>query len=692
MPLRFPWPVSGSTPRRSAALAGMLTFALLLPLWFLAGRWYQSRLLSDQRARVAEQVSPYGSGLTSALNERFARLQGLWAFIQATLPAGPSNTIFETYAANLSRGVSGFRSYGLLPDGVIQDIYPPSGSSTDLGRNVLADSRLDVSIAAGRAIQTRQITLQGPSESSRGDLSLTAWRTIYVRDQFWGLVSMDLDLLPILADAGVGRAPANLNLAIRDSGGQTFHGDRSVFDDKPVTVQIALPDGDWELAGAPHQGWSAAVREPLLIVEGADLAIVALLSGLAFLTINRQNRLAFAVRERTQELSEANELLGQRVDERTRELASLLDVSRSVALAESLETILNKLAQSVVEATGAVACTVVLVEGDPPKERIAGTHGLPDGFVSASAAATRLGARPLSILALDHQRPVVLRDARQALLSRPEWRPVHPMLHQALWDTIVSVPLVSRERPFGMLSIFYQEGHEPDKAELAFSSAIADQAAVAVENARLFSEAQGKAALEERQRLARELHDSVSQALYGIGLGARTARTLLDRDPAQAAQPLDYVLSLAEAGLAEMRALIFELRPDSLETEGLVAALERQATLLRARHNVAVEMNLCDEPEMPLECKETLYRIAQEAMYNTVKHARATQVEVCLECRDGEAMLTIGDNGIGFDPSGAFPGHLGLRSMRERAARMGGTLDIQSTPGHGACIRARIPC
>jgi signal transduction histidine kinase len=237
---------------------------------------------------------------------------------------------------------------------------------------------------------------------------------------------------------------------------------------------------------------------------------------------------------------------------------------------------------------------------------------------------------------------------------------------------------------------FLPEG-EPGEDEKAFLKAIADQTAVAVENARLFAEARDKAALEERQRLARELHDSVSQALYGIALGAKTARTLLMRAPDQAAEPLDYVLSLSEAGMAEMRALIFELRPESLETEGLVAALEKQAAALEARHEVEVEAILCSEPTVSLETKEAIYRIAQEATHNTVKHARATKVKIRMECDPEWITLDVSDDGGGFDLQGDFPGHLGLRSMRERAARLGGTLEIESAPGSETRVHARIP-
>jgi PAS domain S-box-containing protein len=194
----------------------------------------------------------------------------------------------------------------------------------------------------------------------------------------------------------------------------------------------------------------------------------------------------------------------------------------------------------------------------------------------------------------------------------------------------------------------------------------------------------------ERRRLARELHDAVVQALYGIVLGARAARGLLDRAPGQAAEPIEYVLSLAEAGLAETRALIFDLRPESLETEGLVAALTKQAAPLSARHGIEVHTDLCDEPALPLDIKEALYRIAQEALHNTVKHAQARRVDLRLADQAGTIVLEVCDDGKGFNPAGPFPGHLGLRSMCERATQLGGTLQIESAPGRGTCVRAEI--
>jgi signal transduction histidine kinase len=157
------------------------------------------------------------------------------------------------------------------------------------------------------------------------------------------------------------------------------------------------------------------------------------------------------------------------------------------------------------------------------------------------------------------------------------------------------------------------------------------------------------------------------------------------------ADPLDYVVSLAEAALTEMRALIFELRPEALEQDGLVGILEKQAAALTARHKLKVETALGPEPETPLAVKEALYRIAQEALNNAVKHARASTLSVRLAQSEGVVTLEVSDNGVGFDPGGAFPGHLGLQSMRERAARMGAVIEMHSAPGEGSRLRVVVP-
>ena len=139
-----------------------------------------------------------------------------------------------------------------------------------------------------------------------------------------------------------------------------------------------------------------------------------------------------------------------------------------------------------------------------------------------------------------------------------------------------------------------------------------------------------------------------------------------------------------------MRALIFELRPESLEMEGLVATLGKQADALRARHRLDVRTYFDGEPEVPLSTKETLYRLIQEALHNTVKHANAGQVDLSLAQRGHSLIVEIRDNGQGFDPQAEYPGHGGLQPMRERVEQLGGVFEIESRPGHGTSIRVEI--
>jgi signal transduction histidine kinase len=266
-------------------------------------------------------------------------------------------------------------------------------------------------------------------------------------------------------------------------------------------------------------------------------------------------------------------------------------------------------------------------------------------------------------------------------INLPQFQAVHSAL---------GVPLISKDRPIGMLVLTHMQPAFYTSRHAGLVEGVATQVAVAIDNARLYEQAQQLAAVEERQRLARELHDSVSQALYGIALGARTARTLLDRDPSKVAEPVDYVLSLAEAGLAEMRALIFELRPESLEIEGLVVALDKQVAATAARYGIDVTSEFGEEPDMSLAHKEIFYRIGQEALHNVVKHARASRASVRLARDNGSFVLEVGDNGVGFQVGQSFPGHMGLVSMSERAASIGARLEVESEPGKGTTIKLRL--
>ncbi len=256
----------------------------------------------------------------------------------------------------------------------------------------------------------------------------------------------------------------------------------------------------------------------------------------------------------------------------------------------------------------------------------------------------------------------------------------------------LGVPLIAQDKPIGLISIqcyranYYVQWH----AEIAL--AFANQAAAAIENARLRTREAEAATTAERRRLARELHDSVSQALFGIALGARTTQELINRDPKRANETIDYMLKLTEGALAEMRALIFELRPESLATEGLLVALQKQTKALCTRHSIDAQFFFdCEEPSIPVEAKEAIYRVALEATQNTIKHAHASRVEIRLGIRNRHLTLDVKDDGKGFDTNGSFPNNFGLVSMRERASNLGGTVEVHSGPGAGTIVQMRVP-
>lgn len=208
----------------------------------------------------------------------------------------------------------------------------------------------------------------------------------------------------------------------------------------------------------------------------------------------------------------------------------------------------------------------------------------------------------------------------------------------------------------------------------------------------LVAAAQETAVLEERQRLARDLHDSVTQALYGITLHAEAASRLLGAgDVTTASAYLHDLQDSAQEALEEMRLLIFELRPPVLEQVGLVAALQARLGTVEGRANLETCLSAEGISSLPAAVEQGLYRVTQEALNNTLKHAHARRVAVTLRHIDSVVTLEISDDGVGFDPAAVGErGGLGLRGMAERVAQLEGRLTVQSTPGGGTRLRVEI--
>jgi len=256
------------------------------------------------------------------------------------------------------------------------------------------------------------------------------------------------------------------------------------------------------------------------------------------------------------------------------------------------------------------------------------------------------------------------------------WPPPHPRM-----SSFLGVPIVAKGK---VIAAFYltdktgaEEFSEDDQAAVEM---LAAHAAIAIENARLFERSRELSVVEERTRLARELHDSVSQTLFSIALVADAAATLVDRDAAKAKTQLEGLREMARAASKEMRSLIFELRPADLDAEGLAATLGKHVEVLRRVYPMQIEFREDVAPRFAADVEREVYRIAQEALNNAIKHSQADKIEVELRSRDGMISLSIADNGKGFEPAAAQlrATRLGITSMEERAAAINGSLRIES--------------
>ncbi|MCC6626729.1 MAG: GAF domain-containing protein [Chloroflexi bacterium] len=259
----------------------------------------------------------------------------------------------------------------------------------------------------------------------------------------------------------------------------------------------------------------------------------------------------------------------------------------------------------------------------------------------------------------------------------------------------LGVPMTIGDRLLGVIVIatpnrlFSQADHD-------LMAAIANHAAVAVENARLYQQTRELGVIEERNRLAREIHDTIAQGLTGIVLQLEATSTLLDTRPERARQRLTKVTELARSTLSEARRSVWNLRPQPLEEQSLFEAIETEASRL-SDDGLMVQCELVGEPEKPApETENAVYRIAQEALQNIRKHARATEVDVVLAFDENRLILTIADNGRGFDDATLARqrtdgGGFGLLGMRERARLINGQLEVQSTPGTGTSLLITAP-
>jgi two-component system nitrate/nitrite sensor histidine kinase NarX len=251
------------------------------------------------------------------------------------------------------------------------------------------------------------------------------------------------------------------------------------------------------------------------------------------------------------------------------------------------------------------------------------------------------------------------------------------------------VPLAVKSRIIGGVGVAHEKRNHftSHHADLALS--VANQAAITLINAELYEQAQALAVLEERQRLARNLHDAINQSLFSAGLIAEVLPRLWDRDQDEARRSLEDLRKLTRGAMAEMRALLAELRPSTLTDAELGDLLRLLGNAFTGRTNIPVRVTVVGQGMLPAEVQVAIYRVCQEALNNVAKHAAASIVEINLEHEESTIELNIRDDGKGFDPERTTSGHYGLSMMHERAEGVGARLTIASQPGHGTELTIR---
>jgi signal transduction histidine kinase/predicted hydrocarbon binding protein len=380
---------------------------------------------------------------------------------------------------------------------------------------------------------------------------------------------------------------------------------------------------------------------------------------------------------------EARQFLEQRVQERTRELRALYKVLSTASVSLELETVLERSLDAVLEVMHCKVGAVHLLEETGHLLGLAAARGISSDFASEDSSVPVDDSLVGTVI--ERGEATLVPDIASSAL------PLRAM-PAASKQTYLGVPLRSRGQILGVLSVLGESGRRFAEDEVSLLTHIADEVGIAVENAQLYRQAEQLAVMRERQRLARELHDSVTQALYSLTLLSEAARRMAGSgELRQAQEPLHRLNAISQQALKEMRLLVYELRPLVLKREGLVGALQHRLDAVERRAGVEAHLLVQGNVRLSSEVEEGLYRIAQEALNNALKHAAANSVTVTIRAEGDALQIEVVDDGTGFDPQTARSGGgMGLITMRERAEKMGGRLEVDSAPGRGTRVAVTL--
>ncbi len=370
--------------------------------------------------------------------------------------------------------------------------------------------------------------------------------------------------------------------------------------------------------------------------------------------------------------------------------SALRDILSVLNSNQPLEQVLDFIAAQARDLLGADASMVCQADLANNTTTVVANNDLPSEF-------NKIRITPLYHSEFDLQlikrEPVVIPDIAAAMAPYlRDQNALDDLQHTAItaelkyYKSELKVPLFVQSSMYGWLTIYYRHSHEFSEEDIRLAMTLADQLSLAIENTHLRTAQEQAAVAAERNRLARDLHDAVTQTLFSATLIADVLPRLWERNPAEGQRRLEEVRQLTRGALAEMRTLLLELRPSALADASLPDLLRHLTDAFIGRSRIQTQLQINGPIDLPPDVKLAVYRIAQEALNNIGKHAVASQVTITLEKTDQRLLLEIRDNGRGFNPTVNVTNHLGLGIMRERAENIGASLIIDSGPGKGTHI------
>jgi signal transduction histidine kinase len=377
------------------------------------------------------------------------------------------------------------------------------------------------------------------------------------------------------------------------------------------------------------------------------------------------------------ELDESYSSLEKKVADRTRELAILNSIISVASHSLNIPEILEDALRNTVDQMGFDAGAAFRFEPDPISTLLIAHSGL-DPVVAIdlvkryAITSERLPVYPeeITTFGIDDLQDEKLKD----------------QLSQLGFQLLVYIPLSTKGRKQGFFILGKCASGTLSTEELSLLSSIGKQVGVAMENARLYEQAEQTAITAERSRLARELHDAVTQTLFSANLIADVIPRMWRRNPEEGMQSLEELRQLTRGALAEMRTLLLEMRPETLQRSDIKSLLTQLVDAFIGRIRIPLELKINGNCELTHEVKLVFYRVAQEALNNIAKHSGAQHVEVHLDCQPNSLNLCIKDDGLGFELDSIPPDHLGIAIMRERANSIGAELKIESQVSQGTSI------